>query len=237
MRSLISILLFFILSVSNNAQETLVYIESNKQDSKIFINDDLVGSGNVVVKLEPGEYEIKVREDKLKWNSQIFIDRIEIERNSKNLKLNYKFIDPIILKTIPDDSQIFAGDSLLGNSPLLLSSEFSDLTIKKNNFADKNIILNEAAVNKPIELKFIGEEKNGRFVGSKLFWGLITSAVALGTTAAYYKIKADKNYDKYLDTGKKDFLDETDRQDLFSGVSFGALQLNLGFLLYLILDE
>jgi hypothetical protein len=45
------------------------------------------------------------------------------------------------------------------------------------------------------------KKKSGRFVGSKLFWGLITSAVALGSTAAYFKIKADKNYDKYLDTG------------------------------------
>jgi hypothetical protein len=61
-----------ILSVLTSAQETLVYIESNKTDSKIFINDDLVGGGNVIVKLEPGEYEIRVREDKLTWNSQSF---------------------------------------------------------------------------------------------------------------------------------------------------------------------
>ena len=226
-----------ILTVLTSAQETLVYIESNKADSKIFIDDDLIGSGNVIVKLEPGEYEIKVREDKLKWNSKVFIDTIDIDSNSKSLKLNYKFDESIILNTIPDDSKIFAGDSLLGNSPLLLRSQLDNITIKKYNYADKNISLYDNALNKPIKLEFIGEEDNGRFVGSKLFWGLITSAVALGSTAAYFKIKADKNYDKYLDTGNKDFLDKTDRQDLFSGVSFGALQLNLGLLLYLILNE
>ena len=130
MRWLFSILLIMILPVFTFAQETLVYIESNKTDSKIYIDDDLVGSGNVIVKLEPGEYEIKLREDKLKWNSQVFIDTVKIDNNSKNLKLNYNFDEPIVIKTIPDDSQIFAGDSLLGNSPLLLSGTFNDLIIK-----------------------------------------------------------------------------------------------------------
>ena len=109
--------------------------------------------------------------------------------------------------------------------------------MQKKHFNFKNLKLSEVTSGQSIKLDFNGAEKNGRFIGSGLFWTLVSSAMVLGATAAYFKIKADKNYDKFLDTGDSSFLDKTDRQDVFSGVAFGTLQLNLGALVYFFLTE
>jgi len=66
---------------------------------------------------------------------------------------------------------------------------------------------------------------------------LIGSAAVLGTVAAYHKIKADKTYDNYLADGNPQTLSEVNRLDTISGIALGALQINFGVLLYLLLTE
>jgi PEGA domain-containing protein len=234
---LVKILMFLLIASIISAEDSLLYIETNKDNSNIYLNDDFIGNGNIIVKLEPGSYIITVREDAIKWNSQVFIDSIFIKPDEKNKKLTYDFNEQIYLDSSPQDSRVYSGDSLLGNTPLLLDKSFTELSLKKRKYKNKIFSLNETQKGKPIELDFTGEEKNGTFVGSNLFWTLVGSAVALGSTAVYYKIKADKNYDKYLEFGDKAYLDKTDRQDLISGISFGTLQLNLGALIYFVLTE
>lgn len=70
------------------------------------------------------------------------------------------------------------------------------------------------------------------FFTSTTFKILIGSAAVLGGISAYFKIKADKKYDDYLNTKKQSTLDEVDRLDLISGISFGLLQINFGYLIY-----
>jgi hypothetical protein len=81
------------------------------------------------------------------------------------------------------------------------------------------------------------ELKKENFSNSYLFKGLISGAVALGVTAAYFKVKADNRFDSYNMTNDKKYLDETKKFDWISGVSFAALQINLGFLIYYFLIE
>lgn len=61
---------------------------------------------------------------------------------------------------------------------------------------------------------------------------LIGTSAVLGATAAYFKINADKKYDEYLLTGDKETLKKVNRFDLYSGVAFGLLQINFGYLIY-----
>lgn len=81
------------------------------------------------------------------------------------------------------------------------------------------------------------DQKKENFTSSYLFKGLITGVVALGATAAYFKIKADERFDQYNLTKDKTYLDETRKFDWISGISFSALQINLGFLIYYFLIE
>ena len=82
------------------------------------------------------------------------------------------------------------------------------------------------------------EKTNGEnFFTSSTFKILIGSAAVLGGVAAYFKIKADKKYDDYLSTKNQSTLDEVDRLDLVSGISFGLLQINFGYLIYKFLTD
>lgn len=81
------------------------------------------------------------------------------------------------------------------------------------------------------------EQKKENFSSSYLFKGLITGAVALGVSAAYFKLKADDKFDYYKKTKEQKLLDETRKFDLYSGICFSALQVNLGFLIYYFLIE
>jgi len=85
-----------------------------------------------------------------------------------------------------------------------------------------------------------GEYYNKReesFFNSATFKILIGSAAVLGGIAAYYKIRADKKYDDYLLTKNQKQLDEVNRYDLYSGISFGLLQINFGYLIYKFLTD
>jgi hypothetical protein len=66
---------------------------------------------------------------------------------------------------------------------------------------------------------------------------LIGSAAILGGVAAYYKIQADKKYDEYLNSKNNSALDDVNRFDLYSGISFGLMQINFGYLIYKFLTE
>jgi hypothetical protein len=65
----------------------------------------------------------------------------------------------------------------------------------------------------------------------------VSSIVVLGGITAYYKIKADKRFDDYQATGDGALLNETRKYDLISGISFAALQVNFGFLIYYFLKD
>jgi hypothetical protein len=111
-------------------------------------------------------------------------------------------------------------------------------TVKVNTFAPK-VIKKYPLENMQKPEIFINEyeQRKENFTSSYLFKGLITGAVALGVTAAYYKMKADDRFDKYNRLKEQKFLDETRKFDWISGISFSALQINLGFLIYFFLIE
>lgn len=76
-----------------------------------------------------------------------------------------------------------------------------------------------------------------QFYESTLFQVLLGGIVVLGGVSAYFKLKADDYYDDYRRTGDESLLDKTDAYDTISGISFGLLQVNFGFLIYKFLVE
>lgn len=80
-------------------------------------------------------------------------------------------------------------------------------------------------------------KKNENFFSSYTFKILLGSAAVLGGVAAYFKIQADKKYDDYLKSKNQSLLDDIDRLDLYSGISFGLLQINFGYLIYKFLTD
>jgi hypothetical protein len=92
--------------------------------------------------------------------------------------------------------------------------------------------------NKIIKLSTIQfKKKEPNFIDSDLFLFIVGSAVAFGTTAAYFKLESDAAYDKYLMTNDKSYLNRTDKYDLYSGIALGALEINIGYLIYKFLTD
>lgn len=91
--------------------------------------------------------------------------------------------------------------------------------------------------NPPINFAKLNSQTRENFFSSDAFKILLGSAAVLGGAAAYFKIQADKKYDEYLQTKNQSTLDDVNRLDLISGISFGLLQINFGYLIYKFLTE
>ena len=132
---------------------------------------------------------------------------------------------------------LFVKESMLKWNPAILSD-----SIRINN-CDKDYLFNyelkTTGLSSVNQMSFEKETPymNESFFNSSTFKILLGSAAVLGGVAAYFKNKADNKYDDYLQTKDQSLLDTVDRLDLYSGIFFGLLQINFGYLIYKFLTD
>jgi hypothetical protein len=88
------ILLFSITGVKNLfGQECFnqLLVNTNSVNAVIILNDSLVGKGNAIIKLNKGEYNLRIKEDFFRWNQKIFDTTIIITNCNEIIKLTYNF--------------------------------------------------------------------------------------------------------------------------------------------------
>lgn len=89
-----------------------------------------------------------------------------------------------------------------------------------------------------VSFEVLHTQEPERFHQTLTFKLLIGGIVVFGGVAAYFKLEADDYFVEYERTGSSSALDKTDTYDLVSGISFGMMQLNVGYLIYrLILSD
>jgi|SRR5690554_4433254 len=214
----------------------LLIINSDIDDSEIYINDKPAGKGNLKIELEPGVYNITVKEENKIWNGKSFSEKVIIEE-CNHQTLNFNFNDEIYLDTNPQDAAVFSNDSLIGYTPLYIAGSLNNLQLKKPGYASKSISLTNYNEDVPVSLDFTGTTKELSFYEKDLFKYLLAGIVVLGGTTAYFKLKADKKFEEYENTGDPALLKKTEEYDLISGITFTALQVNFGVLIYFFLNE
>ncbi len=126
---------------------------------------------------------------------------------------------------------------MIGFTPLLIHVDLEKLHLEKPGYLGKEVLPDEIYSSQKITLDYTGVEKKESFFEGTLFKVLLGSAVLLGASTAYFKLEADKKFDEYLITGDKKLLDQTNRFDVISGVTFVAMQINFGFIMYLFLTD
>lgn len=214
-----------------------IFIQTDIERAKLFVNDNFENEGNnFELELTPGIYIINIVEDFKKWNARSFEDTLRI-KDCSNLNLNYNLNNKLLLDSYPQNAHVRESDSLLGFTPMLLEENFQTLLLQKPGYEDKLITQQEIAAGVKPELQFTGQVKGESFYESTLFKFLVGTAIALGATTAYYKLEADKNFDEYQITGDQALLEQTDKYDLISGITFVALQIDFGLILYLFLTD
>lgn len=233
--------LFFLilfLSTYNIAQDcrNILYINTNHDESLIYIDGTFTGKGSIRIDVEKRTYYIHIRESLIKWNGYEVFDSVKIRSCNEEYHIEYNLFEKYFVDSRPQNASVTIFDNIIGYTPTYVKSESYDvIEIKKN---DETRIINTEALKRNNVIMFNTiNEKNRNFTESDLFKILLGSAAALGTTAAYFKIKADKKYDEYLATKDKSILEKVDRLDLYSGIAFGLLQINFGYLIYKFLIE
>lgn len=158
-------------------------------------------------------------------NAVIFIDSILVGKGKVNLELTRSNHSLLIRESL----------TTWGQSPLKDSLKIDDCN--KNYIFTYELKNSGLSLNKEIPFESGYSNRGESFFSSGTFKLLLGSAVVLGGIAAYYKIQADKKYDDYLRSKNESLLNEVNRLDLYSGISFGLLQINFGYLIYKFLTE
>jgi hypothetical protein len=226
-----------ILSAASFAQEceAVIIVSSDIENTEYFLNGNKVAEGKKgIINSRTGSYTLTARESGNLWNPLSFSDTINII-DCGEYKFSFIFSSVLYLKSEPADAYVFRNDSLIGNTPVLITRGDDPVKLIKPGYKeaefDGNAILN--TVN--LEKTRIRDEKN--FYERSLFKYLIGGLIVFGGTTAYLKLEADKKFDQYQMTGNDDYLRQTRRYDLISGITFGAVQVNFGLLLYYFLKE
>ncbi len=231
--------LAFLGIVEVKAQESKadVFIKCSTDSAVIFINKKIVGKGSVKLRLNEGKYYLMIVSDTLLWgNRQVIYDTLKIYK-SKKYNFSYKFRQAFYLRTKPEDAFVYKTDSLIGYTPLFLFENFDVLRLEKNGYETKRILSNQFNYNKVVDLKFNGKVFEKPIYERNIFKILIGTIVILGGTTAFFKLKADNYFGQYQNTGKSEFLNQTRKYDLISGITMGALQINFGILIYYFLED
>jgi hypothetical protein len=232
-------LLFFLFTAEYYPQDCLaeLIIESDIEYVEIFINNISVGVGSrFSIELENADYVVTVNENSDRWDARSFTDTLHIS-NCNKIKLNYNFRSEAFLNTDPQNVSVSKEDSLIGFTPLFIPTDLEKVYLQKPGYLAKEVLPDEIYSSQKIILNYVGEEKKESFFEGTLIKVLVGSAVLLGASTAYFKLEADKKFDEYLITGDREILDQTNRFDVISGVTFVAMQINFGFIIYLFLTD
>lgn len=216
---------------------SLLNITTGDSSSVIFLNDTFVGSGHTSQQVKKGRYKIFIKDEARKWGAQEIQDSITIGQCGTTQNLEYNFRKTVFLRTVPDNAEVYFRDSLLGSTPLSIYRTVPQVEIKKTNYKPVFLTAEELARTPVVDLEFMGKRAPESFFKTNMFKVLLSTAVVLGTTAVYYKMKANNTYDDYSLTRDQALLDRTNRYDLYSGIAFGALQVNFGALIYFFLVD
>jgi hypothetical protein len=230
-------ILFLLVTVTTPGQdcETTIFLSADIENVEYYLNNDFLGSSKELIsKTDTGLFIITAKESGNLWNPVYFSDTIHIKECGE-YKFTYNFSSVKFLRTLPPDAYVYRNDSLIGSTPLLIDREEGSFKISKEGYQELEIPYRE--IQNTIVLERGKTPPGTRFYQKPLFKYLIGSLLVFGGVTAYYKLKADDKFEEYEVSGNEQLLKETRRYDLISGISFGALQVNLGFLLYYFMTE
>lgn len=222
-----------------------VTIKTDIEGAWVFVDGDSAGVTPLTVSLEPGGHYIRIiPPDVENWLSLPVTDSISVVAASPQT-LQYSVTPNILILSSPSGAEVYARDSLIGTTPLVVKNGMS-LRLHKPGYEEKTV----EAANAPrgvlsFPLKKVWQSgteestfKDTEEKHSPLRLYLTGAATILaGATTAYFKVKADNTYGNYLQTGELHSLSETNRFDTAAGISLAATELSLGLFTYFMLSD
>lgn len=216
---------------------SVISVKTGEQKAVILVNGKNAGHGSAELNVEKGKYIILVKNNPDAWNSPELTDSVVIDDCGQRKELSFHFDSLVYLKSSPADAYVYYKDSLMGHTPLFIPVNIDRVELRKENHRSKEVFPEQLLGNNTVNLDFTGPRQGSSFLKSNTFRILTGTALVLGATAAYFKIKADNTFDEYMLNRDQALLDRTDKYDLISGIALGALQVNFGVLIYYFLTD
>jgi hypothetical protein len=174
----------------------------------------------------------------------VFLEAYELEERT------YRLAHLLFLQTLPPGAELFAGDSLLGETPVVVERSLFSRTppavLRKVGFHP--VTLSPPTAAGPAGTLTVSLPRDGDTPlledvypppsppGWPKFFAA-AGAVAAGGAAAYFKIKADNVYDEYLRTGDPALRNDATGYDMQAAMALIATQACIALLTYLLFTE
>lgn len=163
-------------------------------------------------------------------------------------RLQVRLPRTITITSEPYGATVIYKDSILGNTPLLVSmqDDAGVLRLAKEGYHDVTVMFDPSVsvFHGILKLKetpaeharwlYLEKEESQTIIPVVVS---VSSAVLAGAMAAYWKLRADDVYKEYQRTGDTGRLHRVHNLDLASGIALGLSQVSLAFLTYLLVSE
>ncbi|MGK9475876.1 hypothetical protein [Melioribacter sp. OK-6-Me] len=230
-------LVFLLIVVINASAQQEFYeikIISESPGVSIFVDNQFVGYDTISVKLNRGKHTILIFESPLIWNGMMIVDTIIVDESSSQT-FNYQLPSVAVINSKPNDAIVRVNNKFKGYTPLRIFCFDEDVVSVSRNGIECKYSGVKDKLN--VNLEVLPERQKARFSSSTNFKLLMASSLLLGGIAAYFKLRADSIYEDYLRSGDNELYEKVNRYDIYSGIAFGLLQINFGYLFYKLLTE
>ncbi len=226
-------------------------IVADQPGATVFLDADSVGTTPLMLTLtQGGKRHLRlVPGEATSWLVDPVSDTIDVDvlssRGTQHT-LRYTFSSKVLIVSTPAEAEVWRGDSLIGTTPLVVQRASPPLLLRKMGYADTTLDISQAPAgilktslqkvwkSAPDESLFKDVEESRSSL--RLYITGATTVIA-GAASAYFKVRADNLYSKYVRTGDPNQLAEVNRLDTAAGIALAATQLGLGLFAYFMLSE
>jgi len=259
MQLLIIILIFFFCGLAEGRQDStvaadtvhsvIISVYSQPENAKVYLDTNLIGITPLKdYKITSGEYVLKIITpySPSVWESENKIFKINFQRDTV---INVAFRFFYYFDSDPFNANIYKSDTLFGITPFRYLSDVrltGNLIFKKSNHRDFIYDLDDYDFENGAVIKLIskGKEsvndivmknKSTQFKTKRNLYyvlGFGTLSLTGAFLSVNFKNNSNSNYEKYLSTGDKFYLDESNKNDKYFIASVILMQLAIGGLIY-----
>jgi hypothetical protein len=224
-------------------------IQSTPESAYVLVDGKHVGYTPLSLdSLRPGTHALTLQHpDVESWLTEPTTDTVTVAEG-EHKTLRYDIRNRYFITSTPFGAQVFLGDSVIGTTPFLTSTEMGEQTLllRKPGYEPSTVHTYGASiVATPLtklwqnggDAETYFKESDGGSHKSLALVGSGTATVLSGVVAAYLKIKADNQYQKYLLTGDSHYLSQTHLLDTSAGIAIIATQVGLGLFTYILFSQ
>jgi hypothetical protein len=238
-------------SAPPDSTQALLVVDSSPESAWVMLDTASIGKTPCSLAVHaPASYHLRLQHpDLANWLTGAVEETLAV-RPGEIVRRTYQLPVWTLVVSSPMGAEIFAGDSLLGSSPLLLRpgkiSRSAPLTARLRGY--ESATANPAMATRGVlRIPLRASTEPGTFIDQRLLdiprpsstrlYLTGGGALLAGAAAAYFKVKADNANSDYILNGDPASLSDRNRYDRASGVFLVVTQVSLGLFLAFLMSE